>query len=173
MAQCKGCVWALTLEDEIQIVDTPNEQRDTLDRILEESFEGWYLRHARKILHEIETVRVALSEGTPVGLVMLKTLGAGLGYVFYVAVDRAHRKQGIGRLLLDDALRIFRENMTNEVFASVEHDNVPSERLFAREGFTQTSFAQVSSKYGPLHAINMYRIMVVVPGEVLLHKLLA
>ena len=160
----------MTGQEGIEVVDVPRGERATLDRILEESFEGWYLRHSRGILRDVETVRAAISSGTPVGLIMLKTLEPSVGYVYYVAVARAHRETGVARLLLKDALRLLKAAGAAEVFASVEGNNLPSERLFAGDGFTRTSFAEVSRRHGPLRALNMYRMMVVVPGEVLMHK---
>jgi len=160
------------MQDGIEIVDVPRVQRSELDRILRESFEGWYLAHSIKTLREIETVRAAVSSGDPVGLIMLKTIEPGVGYVFYVAVGRAHRGTGVGGLLLRDALALFKEKGVTEAFASVEEDNLPSEKLFAAEGFTRTNLREVSSRHGTLRALNMYRMMVVVPGEILLHKAL-
>ena len=90
--------------------------------------------------------------------------------MYYIAVSRAHRRKGVARLLLDDALRRFREAGMKEVFAGVEEENVPSEALFRSAGFTRTSFRDVSRDYGSLHALNMYRVMRIVPGEFLLHK---
>jgi ribosomal protein S18 acetylase RimI-like enzyme len=104
---------------------------------------------------------------------MLKTLEGNVGYVYYIAVAKASRKKGIGKLLLDDALRIFRASGVKEIFASVEKDNEPSEALFAAEGFTRTSFGEVSKRHGSLHTVNMYRAMTVVPGEVVLRKAFA
>ncbi len=104
---------------------------------------------------------------------MLKTLDPHAGYVYYIAVDRAHRRRGVAKLLLRDALLRYREAGVEEVFAGVEADNGPSERLFASEGFSRTSFGDVSKRYGYLRTLNMYRRMVVVPGEVLLRKELA
>jgi ribosomal protein S18 acetylase RimI-like enzyme len=161
----------MTEQGGIEIVDVPLGQRTGLDRILDESFEGWYLIHSKRTLRDIELVRAAMSAGKPVGLIMLKTLEVGsIGYVYYVAVSKAQRKKGIGKLLLEDALRIFRTHGSQEVFASVEENNEPSEALFASEGFTRTSFGEVSKKHGKLHAISMYNAMRVVPGEVLLRK---
>ena len=111
-----------------------------------------------------------MSSGKPVGLVMLKTMERNVGYVYYIAVAKAHREKGIAKLLLEDALRIFTASSVEEVFASVEEDNAPSEGLFASEGFTRTSFGEVSKKHGKLHTLNMYNAMRVVPGEVLLRK---
>jgi ribosomal protein S18 acetylase RimI-like enzyme len=154
-------------------VDVPIGRRHGLERILDESFEGWYLRAARGTLQDIEVVRAGMSDGRPVGLVMLKTLEANVGYVYYIAVARAHRRSGIAKLLLEDSLQRFVAAGVKEVYASVEEDNEPSEKLFASEGFTRTSFGEVSKNRGSLRTINMYRIMRVVPGEVLLRKAFA
>jgi ribosomal protein S18 acetylase RimI-like enzyme len=163
----------MTAQENIEILEVPAGKRTELDWILEESFEGWYLMHSRRTLRDVELVRAAMSSGKPVGLVMLKTLEGGVGYVYYIAVSKANRKKGIGKLLLEDALRIFNASKVKEVFASVEKDNEPSEALFASEGFTKTSFGEVSKRHGSLHTVNMYRAMTVVPGEILLRKSLA
>jgi ribosomal protein S18 acetylase RimI-like enzyme len=160
----------LTGQEGIEIVDVPPGERTALEQILQESFRGWYLRHSKGILREVEVVRAAMSSGAPVGLIMLKMLGSGVAYVYYVAVARVHRRTGVARLLLEDALRRLGATGAVEVFASVEDDNAPSGRLFAAEGFTRTSFTEVSRRHGTLRALNMYRMMVVVPGEVLMCK---
>jgi len=170
VGQRQAGVRLLTVVDGIEIVDVPLDKRSTLERILEESFEGWYLRHSKRILREVETVRAALYSGEPIGLAMLKTLEEGVGYVYYVAVAKAHRAKGVASLLLKDALRLFKAGGAVEAFASVEKDNLPSERLFAAEGFVRTNLVEVSRRHGTLRALNMYRLMVVVPGEVLLHR---
>lgn len=161
----------MTGQEEISIVDVPEEKRSELEWILGESFEGWYLMHSMRTLHHIEIVRAAMSSGKPVALVMLKILDGSIGYVYYIAVAKSQRQKGVGKLLLEDSLRIFKDNGLKEVFASVEHENIPSERLFAAEGFVPTSFGEVSKNYGSVHTVNMYRIMTVVPGEILLHKM--
>jgi ribosomal protein S18 acetylase RimI-like enzyme len=160
----------VTTPEEVAIVDVPAEDRGPLEKILEESFEGWYLRHSKGTLHDVDVVRAAVSSGVSVGLVMLKALEPEVGYVYYIAVAKANRRTGIARLLLRDALTRFRGSGVKEVFAGVEEDNGPSEGLFMAEGFTRTGFGELSRKHGMLHALNMYRMMVVVPGEVLLHK---
>jgi len=101
---------------------------------------------------------------------MLKTLEPRVGYIYYIAVAKAHRRVGIARLLLEDSLRHFREGGVDVVFAGVETGNVPSEGLFASEGFTRTGFGDVSKRFGTIRAVNMYRMMVIVPGEALMWK---
>jgi len=163
----------MTALENIEITDVPAEKRQELDWILEESFEGWYLWHSKKTLRDVEVVRAAISSGKPAGLVMLKTLEGTVGYVYYIAVARASRKKGVGKLLLENALQLFKASNLKEVFASVEKENEPSEALFASEGFAKTSFGEVSKRHGSLHAANMYRAMTVVPGEILLRKAIA
>ena len=163
----------MTTQQGITIVDVPEEKRTGLEWILNESFEGWYLMHSMRTLHHIDTVKAAMSSGKPVGLVMLKVLDGSIGYVYYIAVAKSQRQKGVAKILLEDSLRIFKAEGVKEVFASVEHENVPSERLFASQGFEPTSFGEVAKNYGSIHTVNMYRIMTVVPGEVLLHKFLA
>jgi len=160
----------MTAQENIEITDVPAGRRQELDWILEESFEGWYLWHSKKTLRDVELVRAAMSSGRPLGLVMLKSLEGTVGYVYYIAVAKASRKKGVGKLLLENALQLFKSSNLEEVFASVEKENEPSEALFASEGFTRTSFGEVSKLHGGRHTLNMYRVMTVVPGEVLLRK---
>lgn len=159
--------------EELVVVDVPKKNRTGLDWILDESFEGWYLWHSRKTLRDVEIVKAAMLSHKPVGLVMLKTLEEGVGYVYYIAVARRQRKKGIGKLLLNHSLKVFKDSGVKEIFASVEEDNAPSEALFAAEGFERTNYADVSKEHGSLHTLYMYREMTVVPGEILLRKTLA
>src|SRR5207302_9617512 len=98
----------MTAKEDVVIRDVPAMERAGLEWILEESFEGWYLMHSKRTLRDIELVRAAMSTGKAVDLVMLKTLGKGVGYVYYIAVPKANRKRGIGKILLEDALRHFK-----------------------------------------------------------------
>lgn len=141
-----------------------------LDPILETSFEGWYLRHAKRTLREIETVYAAKSEDTFVGLSMIKKLDSKTGYVYYMAVLPEYRRRKIGGKLLDRSLAHFFDNGTNVVFASLMQEHDESTFLFKSRGFIETSFGDVAKRYGKLHAINMYRKMVVVTGEVVVFK---
>ncbi|MDG7033916.1 MAG: GNAT family N-acetyltransferase, partial [Nitrososphaerota archaeon] len=88
----------------------------------------------------------------------------------YVAVTREHRGKGVATLLLTDALEKFKAGRIEDVYASVEEGNAPSTGLFLAHGFARTSFAELAKRFGTLRAVNMYRVMMVVPGEFLLHK---
>lgn len=155
----------------LEIDDVPKERRARLLPILEESFEGMYLWHARRTLQGIELVRVARSpEEEDAGLAMLKVLAEGAGYVYYVAVPLRFRRQGIGGMLLDDALVQFAKKGVVEVYASVGEDNSESKALFASRGFERLKGSEMSEKYGRIRALLMYREMMVVPGEMLMGR---
>jgi ribosomal protein S18 acetylase RimI-like enzyme len=160
----------LTLREELTIEDVPYEKRKDLVPILEESFEGMYLWHSKKTLEKIEAVKVARYRGKNVGLAMLKMLNSHLGYVYYVAVSREYRGLGIGGLLLDNSLDYFISCGAVEVFAAVEEDNIESIELFKSRGFEHITFSELSKKMGRLKAATLWSKMLVVPGEVLLHK---
>jgi len=153
---------------QLRIEEVPPERRSALEALLDQSFDGWYLRHSKKTLAEIATVRAALVEGRPVGLVMLRTLHDVVGYVYYIAVAKDFRRRGIGKLLLARSLEYFATIGMKECYASIEEDNAESAALFRSIGFMRTGYGEVSGKYGRLRALNMYRSMLVVPGEILL-----
>jgi ribosomal protein S18 acetylase RimI-like enzyme len=104
---------------------------------------------------------------------MLRTLSEEAGYVYYIAVLRDFRRRDIGSRLVDHSLTFFQDHGMKEVYASMEEDNLESAGLFRSRGFEKTGYNAVAKKYGMLGAINMYRRMVVVPGEILLCKQLA
>ena len=155
----------------IEIADVPKRERERLLPILEESFEGLYLWHARRTLHSIEVVRAArTAEEEDAGLVMLKTIAEGAGYVYYVAVPPSFRRRGIGGMLLDDAVSYFERQGARDVYASVPEDNVESKTLFGSRGFERITGSDMAERYGRVRALLMYREMMVVRGELLLGK---
>ena len=152
----------------MRIAEVPIEDRASLQHLLAESFEGWYLSHSKKTLMKIEVVREAVVDEHPVGLVMLKTLYDTIGYVYYIAVAKDYRRRKVATQLLKHSLEYFSGLGMREVYASIEEENEESEGLFQSLGFVRTRYGEVSGKYGNLRALNLYRKMLVVPGETLL-----
>jgi ribosomal protein S18 acetylase RimI-like enzyme len=154
------------------VVDVPKAERARLLPILDESFEGMYLWHARRTLQGIEVVRAATTaDGQDAGLLMLKMLDEeGAGYIYYVAVPPRFRRRGIGGRLLDDAIAYFGKREARDVYASIEDDNVESKALFGSRGFERVDGSEMAGRYGRIRSLLMYREMMVVPGEVLLSK---
>lgn len=138
---------------------------------MESGFEGWYLTHSKRTLREIEKVFAARLGNMNVGVVMLKRIDPKIGYVYYIAVSSEYRGRKIGSALLEYSLNYFSDLGADVVFASltVEHGG-ESKVLFESHGFVETNFLQVSKRYGKLHALNMYRKMLVVSGELVVYK---
>jgi ribosomal protein S18 acetylase RimI-like enzyme len=156
----------------VEVSDVPPGRRDALKGILEDSFEGWYLRHSLGTLESIEAVKAATLGGQFAGLAMLKMLDSESGYVFYIAVSKQERRKGVGGRLLDESLAYLGGRGATRVFASVEEDNAESKALFRSRGFDHTDFGEMSNLYGFAGALNKYRVMRVVPGEELLMRVL-
>ncbi len=154
----------------VTISEVPREARKGLVPILEKSFEGWYLWHSRRTLYKVEVVRQAVLGGSTVGLILLKELGSGIGYVYYLAVLPDFRRRGIGGALLDDALAYFSSRMASCVYASVEVDNDPSLSLLRSRGFAAVGLEDMSKLHGKLKALGMMLRMQTVAGEVVLRK---
>ena len=156
----------------IKVLPKGDERRIAIP-ILEQSFEGWYQWHAKRTLKDIEEVRAAVSNNDVAGIAMLKMLDPTKGYVYYIAVSPNFRRMGVGGKLLEDSLQYFFDHGAFEVYAGISEDNVESKALFSSQGFGEVSFSELSTKFGRLHAITMYRKMVIVSGEVVYVKQLA
>jgi ribosomal protein S18 acetylase RimI-like enzyme len=155
------------------IEEVPAGLRESLDSILEESFTGIYLWHAKKTLREIELVQRAVLDGEAAGLSMLEHLPRGIGYIYYIAVARSKRRIGIGGTLLDAAVEVFRVSGSREVLASARKDNAGSVGLILSRGFEKTDFKALSEEHGKLWAARLWKEMLVVPGEIAFRKRLA
>jgi ribosomal protein S18 acetylase RimI-like enzyme len=164
-----GCS-SLAVNVETQVHEVDGTGREALDQILDTSFEGWYLRHSKRTLREIETVFAARLGDADVGLSMLKKLDSKTGYIYYMAVLPEYRGKKVGGKLLDRSLAFLSDQNVNVVFASLMQEHEEANFLFKSRGFSQTSFGEIARRFGKLHALNMYRKMVVVTGEVVVFK---
>jgi len=158
------------MNGELKIAAIPPTERKELVPILEKSFEGWYLWHSKRTLKGIGLVLSAVVGDSAVGLAMLKEIGEGIGYIYYLAVLPEFRKRGIGGTLMDEALAHFASQSTFSVYASVEEDNVPSLSLLRSKGFQMTGFDEMSQLHGLLPVVRMMFRMETVSGEVVLRK---
>jgi ribosomal protein S18 acetylase RimI-like enzyme len=149
----------------LRVEEVPVGSREGLRPILDQTFEGMYLWHARRTLRSTPWVREAIRGSEPAGLSMSKMLGPDIGYIFYVAVIPSQRARGIGGLLLDDALRLLRGAGAREILACIRADNAVSLRLFASRGFRTTGLRELVHAKGAARAARLWAQMVVAPGE--------
>jgi ribosomal protein S18 acetylase RimI-like enzyme len=120
----------------------------------------------------VELVKAATLGGVTAGLIMLKELGEGIGYVYYVAVLPEFRRRQVGGRLLDDALAHFASRGVSSVYATVEEGNAASLSLFHSRGFLETGFSEMSKLFGRLRSAYMMLEMQAVAGEVVMRKVM-
>ncbi len=144
--------------------------RDRALPALQESFEGIYRWHAKRTLHRATWVRAALDGGAVAGASVLEQLSPEAGYVYYLFVGASKRRRGLGKLLLDDALQLFRARGARLVWAAAEEDNLPSIRLFLSRGFRKVDRDELPLQEGGLGAQGFRSRMTVVHGEILLGR---
>jgi ribosomal protein S18 acetylase RimI-like enzyme len=60
------------------------------------------------------------------------------GVVYDIVVDPDHRRQGVGRMLLDATLAALKDRGAPRVVLSTAEQNTPAQRLFDRAGFRRT-----------------------------------
>ena len=153
------------MDSAVHIEEVPAGSREGLRPIIDQSFHGVYLWHARRTLLSVTWVREATRGDTPAGLSMSKMLGQDAGYVYYVAVFPSWREKGVGGLLLDDALQLLRAAGAHEIFACARPGNTPSLRLLRSRDFGKTGFRELVLRKGFSSAAGLWMRMVVAPGE--------
>lgn len=152
----------------VTLSDLVGDARGRAVPILTEGFVGIYRWHAKRTLREVSRVRAAEVDGTILGVSLLERLAPEVGYVYYLSVGLAHRRRGIGGVLLDDALGIFRRDGALVVYGAVEENNEASQALFRSRGFRLVERKETSYRDGGLGAWGLRRRMWLVGGEVLL-----
>jgi len=115
------------------------EDEESVARIFEESFTGSYLYWSLRLLGRLETI-VAEVNGEVVGaaeLYVASCEGYGrVGVVAFVAVAPAWRGRGIGRRLVEEAEKLFRQRGCRFAAASTRSSNRASIALFTSLGYS-------------------------------------
>jgi GNAT superfamily N-acetyltransferase len=153
---------------DLVIHDLPLPARERAVPVLIDSFTGIYRWHAKRTLHSIARVRAAWTGDQMAGVSMLEFLEPPVGYVYYIAVRAAHRRRGVARRLLDDAIELFDRHGARVVFAAAEEENSASIRLFSERGFRTTEPKELGWREGGLGAWGLRSRMMVVSGEVVM-----
>jgi ribosomal protein S18 acetylase RimI-like enzyme len=163
----------VTEDQRLALIDLVGDARERAVPVLKEGFVGIYRWHAKRTLRDVSMVRAAEVDGTILGVSLLERLAPDVGYVYYMSVGLTHRRRGIGGVLLDDALRIFRRDGARVVYAAVEEDNEASLALFRSRGFRVVERKETSYRDGGLGAWGLRSRMWLVGGELLLGLRLA
>jgi len=157
-----------TTVPELTIVDLEGDQREQAVPVIKDGFVGIYRWHAKKTLRAAKWVRAISLRNEVMAVSVLENLAPGVGYVYYLSTSLIHRREGLGRRLLDDALALFRRERLEVVYAAAEEDNLPSLSLFQSRGFRPVERKELSYREGGLGAWGLRSRMTLVGGEVLL-----
>ncbi|MCX5672276.1 MAG: GNAT family N-acetyltransferase [Planctomycetota bacterium] len=82
------------------------------------------------------TWRLAIAEGKPTGVVLVSE-NQGRGDLVYLGVVPEARRRGIGRALMDRAIRDTAEVGLPQMGLAVDVSNIPAMRLYERAGFRE------------------------------------
>ena len=157
----------------VSLVDLEGADRERAVPALKDGFVGIYRWHAKRTLRSARWVRAALIGGEVASVSVLERLDPEVGYVYYLATASKYRRQGLGTLLLDDALDLFRREGARVVYAAAEEDNDASIALFRARGFRTVERKELGFREGGLGAWGIRSRMTLVGGEVLLGLRLA
>jgi len=152
----------------VEVVELANADRERAVPVLKEGFEGIYRWHAKRTLRTATWVRAASLGGEIVGVSVLERLDPEVGYIYYLSVARARRRGGLGAVLLDDALELFRREHASVAYGAAEEENAASIALFRSRGFRLVERKELSFREGGLGAWGLRSRMTLVGGEVLL-----
>jgi len=86
------------------------------------------------------TLKVAESDGKLVGFIRFHLEEGSFGdygLIDIIFVEKSHRKQGIGKLLLQEAEKWFRSKGLSRIEATVTNTNMPSISFFKSHGYTE------------------------------------
>jgi ribosomal protein S18 acetylase RimI-like enzyme len=152
---------------------TPSDLQ-AIKRIAKASFSRTYAFFAIRAGRSASPLLIAEEDGIATGFLAGHVFDGRppIGYVFFVAVDPAHRRQNVGRLLVEEALRSFAGRRATRAFAAVPRDNEASMGLFASLEFQRVPRWAMWRWYG-LHGLVVLSQMLLAPHEVLLARTLA
>jgi ribosomal protein S18 acetylase RimI-like enzyme len=157
----------------VELVDLPKEDRERAVPVLKDGFVGIYRWHAKRTLRSATWVRAAVVGGEVVAVSVLERLDPEVGYVYYLSTALSHRREGLGGLLLDDALALFRREGALVAYGAAEEENEASIELFRSRGFRHVERKELGFREGGLGAWGLRSRMTLVGGEVLMGLRLA
>ena len=142
----------------IRIVDYSPRWRDDFARLNIEWLERWFVVEAidREVLSDPETHILAAGghvlfaiddDDRAIGTVALKHEGQGFYELTKMAVEPALRGSGVGRLLMQRALDVFRELDGRELFLESSSLLAPALKLYESVGFVHHPAPRPGSHY--------------------------
>ena len=149
--------------------ETRPEDRPAIERISRASFDRVYAFFSIRGSRQGWPQLVAEDDGHVVAFLAGRLFDGRppVGYVYFVAVDPGHRRQHLGRMLVEESLRRFRERSATRIFAAVPDDNEASMNLFKTLGFQDVPRGAMWEWYR-WRSVALQMNMMIAPHEILL-----
>lgn len=130
-----------SIRSELQLTPGNSRDLDAVIAIMEAAFderfgEAWTRSQCAGILPMpgVNLMLARLAEGSPVGFSLFRTIGCD-AELLLLGVSPQHRRQGIGRMLLDDFVDRAGENGSTRIHLEVRDGN-PAIDMYRRAGFS-------------------------------------
>ena len=157
----------------MRIRDGTRADIEPLRRIARASFDRVYAFFAIRGVRRAWPFLIADRDGVPAGFLVGRWFDAPpIGYVYFLAVDPALRRQGIARTLVTESLHRFVGRGATRVFAAIPEENEASLGLFRTLGFEKAPPHALRRWYG-WRALSIGLRMVLAPHEALMVRTFA
>lgn len=124
-------------QEEVQIRKTESEDLEKIHQIAEESFKEPYPLQLLKQIHDTapEGFLTAEKDGEVVGYLISMVRWEDTGHILAIAVDKDHRREEIGKALMDRAIKELEENGADHVKLEVRVSNEGAQEFYQELGF--------------------------------------
>ena len=130
------------------------EQSDlkTIHELLELSFSRIYAHFAKRSFSTLSQSVAAVEGAEIIGVINYRVFElkeVKIGYLYYLAVHPDHRRKGVGKSLILQAIDSIRAEIgPSEIYAAVEKKNKPSKELIKQTGFVSIKKPVIQEKFG-------------------------
>lgn len=122
----------------IEIVPMQRQHLDGLVKVEEEAFNSGYARKTfeKEFENKIAIYLVAILDNRVVGYIGVWNI-CGAADVIDIAVLKAFRRQGIGRMLIEEMTKVCRQKDVFEINLEVRVSNLAARELYKKVGFVE------------------------------------
>lgn len=110
-----------------------------------------------KIKYKKDMFLVAVDE-KPIGVIRICLLDNDLAEIRNFLVDENHRKKGVGKQLMENALKSLRKNNTRKVITKIRSDNKISLKVFKKFKFKKEGYFKDHFKEG-IDIVQLYKFL--------------
>ena len=124
-------------QEEVKIRKTKSEDMEKIHQIAKESFKEPYPLQLLKQIHDTapEGFLTAEKNGEVVGYLISLVRWEDIGHILAIAVEKEHRRENIGKSLMDRAIKELRENGAKNVKLEVRVGNESAQEFYQEIGF--------------------------------------